>query len=373
MKNLRILHLRSSGGFYGAEGVVLNLAKELENLATKNYIVCLENPKDPHLELIKEARKEGLSTASILSRGKIDLKTIFLVRRLLKKYNIDILHCHDYKTNFYGFLATLFLKVATVTTNHLWTHETLSLKFYEFLDGFIINFFDRAVAVSDQIALELKKSYLLKKKIVVIHNGINYSKFYSKDDGNSIRKEFNINSSTKIIGSVGRLSTQKGYEYFLDAARKVLDILPNIIFFIVGDGPQLNSLKEKSENLQINKKVIFTGVRNDMIDIYSALDIFVSSSIREGLPLVILEALSMQKPVIATNVGGVKKIIKHQETGILLTPKNGELLAEAIIDLLKNPIKAKSLAQNGRKLIEEHFSSSIMAKQYLTVYNEILN
>lgn len=370
-KEINILHLRSSGGLYGAEGVILTLAKELNNLGFNNYIVCINNFKNPHTELVDEAGKIGLSAESVPCRGRIDIKTIVAIRSSIKKYRIDILHCHDYKANFFGLFATMFLNISLITTNHLWTSETLILRFYEFLDGFLINGFHKVVAVSDEIKKELKKCVFKKSKIVTIYNGIDVNKYSLSSNGERIRKEFKIKDGYKIVGSVGRLSIQKGYDYFLEAARMVLDEMQQTVFLIVGDGILRRDLEEKVKRIGLINNVIFTGARTDVLDIYSCLDIFVLSSIREGLPMVILEALAMKKPAIATNVGGVSRVIKNERTGILLPPRNPEYLAQAIISLLKERDKAEFLALNGRKFIEEKFSSTVMAQKYNRIYEKL--
>lgn len=364
MVRVNILHLRSSGGFFGAEGVILNLAKELRNQAFNNFIVCLDNTKNPHTELLEKCRAQGLKTSAILCRGKLDFKAIFKLRQMLKGRRIQILHCHDYKANLYGLLASRFLNIKLVSTHHLWTHETPALRIYEFLDGILTNFFDKAAAVSDEVANEVSNFCVDRGKLITIYNGIDLTKYSGHLNGKKIREEFKIPDSCRIVGSVGRLTAQKGFDYFLEAARDVLKTAPEAIFLIAGDGTLRRHLEEKAQGLGIRNKIIFTGVRIDMADIYNCMDIFVLPSLREGLPLVVLEALAMKRPVIATNVGGVPALIRSGITGILLEPKDINGLANAIGDLLKDKKKADVLAGNGRRLIEDKFSLTAMANKY---------
>ena len=363
-KKINILHLRSSGGFFGAEGVILNLAKSLQNSAFNSHVVCLDNQKNPHTELLDEAGKFGILAKGIICRSKFDLKAVFEIRQLLKEQKIQILHCHDYKANLYGFLAGRFLNIKLVSTHHLWTHETAALKIYEFLDGILANFFHKVIAVSDEVRKEVSNFCINKKRLITIYNGIDLTRYSECLNGKRIREEFKISSSYKIIGSVGRFTTQKGFDYFLEAAKNVLKIVPKVIFLIVGDGILRKHLEEKAQGLGIRNNVIFTGVRSDMADIYNCMDIFVLPSIREGLPLAILEALAMKKPVIATNISGVSTVIRSGITGILLEPKDINGLANTMIGLLKDKKKADVLASNGRRLIEDKFSVTVMSKKY---------
>lgn len=372
MNKINILHLRSSGGFFGAEGVILNLAKELDDLGLNNYVVCLNNPKDPHIELVNEAKKIGIYAESVVSRGKLDLRTIFQIRALLKKYKIDVLHCHDYKTNLFGFFAAKGLNITLVTTNHLWTKATRALRFYEFLDGYLIRYFNKIIAVSEKIKKEIIERGVPEEKIVIIYNGIDLNSFSHNVDTQSLKKEFNLNGSGPIIGTVGRLSIEKGIIYLLYAAKEVLRNFPDARFLIVGEGPLRKELIGKVKELEIDENVIFTGMRRDMANIYSLFDFCVSSSLREGLPLVILEALAMKKAVIATDVGGISTIIKDGETGILLKPRDWQGLARAIINLINNRHKTNTLGERGQNLVRENFSAKTMAVQYKQVYEEVL-
>ncbi len=372
MNNINILHLRSSGGFFGAEGVILNLVQELVELGIDNRIVCLNNPRDPHIELVEEAKKNGLKAEDIISRGKLDLKTILQVRALLKKYKINILHCHDYKTNFLGFFATRGLKISIVTTNHLWTQATTSLRFYESLDGYIIRFFNRVIAVSDSIKNEILKRGVPQSKVITINNGINLQGLNRISDGQNLRMAFGISQNSAIVGTVGRLSVEKGHTYLLEAAKGVIKVIPDAKFLVVGEGPLREELTAKSGKLGIGANVIFTGMRRDMADVYDLLDLCVSSSLREGLPLVILEALAMERAVIATDVGGVSGIIENGKTGILLKPTDVEGLSRAIVSLLRDKQKREIFGRNGRKLVEQRFSAKVMASKYKQVYEELL-
>lgn len=342
----------------------MNLAKELQNQTFNNFIVCLNNSKNPHTELLEKGGGEGLKTASIFCRGRLDFKAILKLRQMLKERRIDILHCHDYKANLYGLLASRFLDIKLVSTHHLWTHETLTLRIYEFLDGILTNFFDKVVAVSDEVANEISNFCVDRGKLITIYNGIDLTKYPGYLNGKKIREEFKIPDSCRIVGSVGRLTAQKGFGYLLEAAKRLLNNYKDVVFFIVGSGALRNQLEKKTQELGIENRIIFTGKRDDMADIYSCMDIFVLPSIREGFPLVALEALAMKIPVIATNVGGVPALIHPGITGILLEPKNINGLANAMGNLLTDKKKADVLASNGRRLIEDKFSVTAMARRY---------
>ncbi len=370
---MNVMHLRSSGGFFGAEGVILSLATKLDSMGCINHVVCIDNLSNSHTELVDKAMATGLKSKSIFCKGRLDIKTISTIRSFIKENKIDILHCHDYKSDLFGYLASRFTGVGLVGTNHNWLRSSLSLRFYEFLDGIILNAFDKVVAVSNDVASETGRAILFKKnKITNISNGIDIDKYLVKSgNGNKIRAEFKIKPSTKIVVSAGRLSSQKGFDYLIEAMKKVFTVAADTVLLIAGEGPFNKNLTEMARKLDIEHKIIFVGNRTDMIDIYAAMDLFVLASLREGIPLVVLEAMAMKKPVIATRVGGVPTVIESGQNGILVEPKNSSTLSEAIIRILKDADLAKDLAENGRKTVEESFSAEKMAQKYKKVYEEV--
>ena len=153
---MKILHLRSSGGFYGAESVILNLSRSIRAYGIESHICCINNQKNPHTELVDRAKEQGLEAFSILCRGLFDRQTVKSIHDLIVQKNIDILHCHDYKADILGVLACRGLNIKRVATNHLWTHAGFKLRFYEFIDGLFLNKFHKVIAVSDKNADETR-------------------------------------------------------------------------------------------------------------------------------------------------------------------------------------------------------------------------
>ena len=170
----RVLHLVSSGGLYGAEHVILNLARS-EN--TVCYVGALYNVHSPHVEVIDEAEKRGLRTVVFDSRGRIDLGTVFQIKRFLRNNRIDILHTHGYKSDIVGFLAAFLTKIKWVATNHVWHPMSGKLRMYESLDAFALRFARRVVAVSYEIRDDLISRNVSSANIRVIDNGIDIDRF----------------------------------------------------------------------------------------------------------------------------------------------------------------------------------------------------
>ena len=210
-------------------------------------------------------------------------------------------------------------------------------------------------------------------KVRVIHNGIDISQFNRPFMTDQLKNTFGIERSDFVVTIVGRLSMEKGHDIFLKAAEKITKEKKNVKFLIIGDGPLKETLKSQAKNLHLEEKVIFTGIRSDMPEIYSISDILVNSSFIEGLPMTILEAMASKVAIIATRVGAIPQVIKHGINGILLDSGDYEGLAREICFLMDQPNKRKALFEQAYKDVCENFSASKMADQYTKIYQEILN
>jgi glycosyltransferase involved in cell wall biosynthesis len=208
----------------------------------------------------------------------------------------------------------------------------------------------------------IKEYRLSSEKIEVIPNGVDLSLFESTSaaKNNQILK---LDSKSKVIGTVGSLTPKKGHKFLIQGAKKVLDVFPDVYFVIVGDGELKKELMKLAENLEINGRVLFLGVRDDIPKLLKEIDIFVFSScyetgqmIGETFGIAILEAMATAKPVVATRFSGIPEVVEDGKTGILVDPANPEALAEGIIYLLKNPEKAKEMGIAGRRRVEKRFT-----------------
>jgi len=371
-----VLHLISSSGFYGADNVLIELSKQMLHSAFSPVVGVFKNLHNPRLEVARVAKLHNLPVEVFPCNGRVDVSTILLIKKFLKTEKIDIIHSHGYKSNLYAVAASVGNTVSLVATCHNWLGDDRKMKLYARLDKSFLNRFDKVVAVSDSVGKEILEHNIPSAKVLIIPNGIDLDRFNSGKRSDTLRREFGIDPECTIIGTVGRLSEEKGHSHLLHAAEKVLRTYPNVVFLIVGDGPLRQELEKKASQLAQGKSVnpfLFTGVRDDMERIYSLMDIFVLPSLTEGLPMVLLEAMAAQKPVVATKVGAVPGVIDDGHSGLLIPPGDVESLSGAIIDLLKDPHRAQHLAQNGYKRVRDHFSSKRMAEQYVEVYKDVLN
>jgi glycosyltransferase involved in cell wall biosynthesis len=369
---LRVLHLVSSGGFFGAERVILNLASQQKDGAVISCVGAINNKHNPHLEVIREAENDGLKTAVFDSCSQADLRTIFSLRNFLKKNNIDILHTHNYKSDITGFLATRLTKVKWVATMHGWISTDSKLRWYESLDRFVLKFAGKVICVSQNNYDRLLNIGIDKDSLAVIANGIDLEQFSRAGSNQNMRKSLGLDTHDIVIAIVGRLGEEKGHKVLFKALSLITPQYPDLKCLVVGDGPLMKELQEQTNSLNLSHHIIFTGNRKDVADIYKICDILVNASFTEGLPMTILEAMASKVTVIATRVGALPQVIRNEENGILLEPGNPDTLSQAILGVLKDVNKRKALAQQAYKDVCEHYSEQGMAEKYKDLYQGVI-
>ena len=368
-QGINIFQLISSAGYFGAENVLVQLSVELGKSGFCNPVIgVFENLQNPHLEIIEECRKHKIETNNFRCRGKFDFRTIRELRKFIQQKKIDIVHSHGYKANVYSFLANYGLSTSHVATCHNWLGDEAKMKFYAALDRFFLRKFDKVIAVSEKIKRKVIESGVSAKKVTIIQNGISLNRFDTCQTGKDIKRELGITDGCTVIGAVGRLSSEKGHRILLMAAKAIFEQFPGTIFIIVGDGP----LKKELQREFNSSSIIFTGIRNDIPDLYRCMDFLVLPSLTEGFPMVILEAMASKLPVVATRVGEVPSLI-NRENGILVEPGDVEGINQALLYLLRNRAIAKGMGQKGYQWVKDHFSSEKMARDYMGIYKDVMN
>jgi glycosyltransferase involved in cell wall biosynthesis len=367
---LKILHLISSRGLYGVERVALDLCKGLKGYGCESIIGVIRNSHNPHLEVTDEAKKNAIDTVVFPCEGQLDIKLIFRIRKYASKNQINLMHCHGYKSNFYGLLASK-QGIPIVTTNHNWLTSHWKLRVYRRLDSLLIRYFTRIIAVSSGIQEEMLTYGIPREKMRVIDNGIDITRFHESVSPKAVKEEFGLKKEETIIGTIGNLGAEKGHMYLLQAAKDIVKNVGSVKFFFVGDGPLRGCLENEAKQLGIGDHVIFTGFRTDIPNLLSIMDIFVLPSLKEGLPMVLLEAMAAKKAIVATRVGAIPKVVNNGN-GILVEPKDAEGLREAIVSLLTNEEKRRKYASAGYETVRMQFSSERMSSEYFDLYSELL-
>jgi sugar transferase (PEP-CTERM/EpsH1 system associated) len=357
---MKILHLILSLNIGGLEKFVLDLCRNYPK-GVSPEIVCLEE--------IGELGKycDNCGCISLNKRDGINLPIIKKICKIIKDNKIQLIHTHNQGPNFYGAISGFLCGIPVVHTKH--GQNDFENKKRVLLDKISSFFTTKIVCVSrDAENLCIDVVRIPRKKVRVILNGIDTVKFQPKRTAKSIFGENEI-----IIGNVARLAEEKDHLTLLEATKILKKWDLNIKTVIVGDGILREKLESISRSYGLNDHVVFLGMRDDIDQIVPEFDIFALSSISEGVPLTLLEAMSCELPIIATNVGGNPEVVIDGETGFIVPPRDPVAIAEKIRLLIDNQDLRKLMGNKGRIRAEEKFSIKNTAREYYSLYCDVLN
>lgn len=329
------------------------------------------------------ARAKGIQPFLIPELGREirplhDTVAFVKLYRLFQQWRPHLVHTHTAKAGALGRLAARAARVPVVVHTF---HGHIFDGYFPPWEGRLFLAIERLLAkcTTRIIALsEGQRRELLQRKIgdeaqlAVLPLGLKLDPFLTAPAKNGqLRRELGL-PEERLIGIVGRLVPIKGHETFLQAARLVAERLPSCRFLMVGDGPERPRLERRAKVLGLSSKVLFLGWRRDLDRIYADLDLCVLSSYNEGTPVSLLEAMAAGVPVVATRVGGVKDLITHEETGLLVRPGDAQALAEAILMIFNDPEGARRMAKAGRERVYPFYDVKSLISRMEQFYRELV-
>lgn len=369
---ITILHLRDTNEIGGPGKTIFETINTIDKSKFKIHVAVFKSwAKNETTPFIEEAKRRGYNLHLIKSLNQFDpsilINTLFLVKRL----DVNIIHSHEFLSNFIGICIGRITNKPIITTLHGWINNSLKDKVYIKIDKKIIKRFDKVIAVSDVMRRQLQNDGVCRNNISVLHNCIKTENYQKHCKKGYLDELMGIQFKRPIIATIGRLSAEKGHKDFIDAANLVLKKGHTASFVLIGDGPEREILQKKIDKLKLNNNVKILGYLNEIQKVYYDLDLMILPSYTEGLPNVILEALSMEVPVIATNVGGVPEIIKDKKYGNLISSKNPNEMAVMIINFLNKPKLFKHMSKSGKKMVKKKFDFNKRTKSLEKIYEEL--
>jgi glycosyltransferase involved in cell wall biosynthesis/protein-tyrosine-phosphatase len=375
---MRICQIMSADLWAGAEVQVATTAAFL----TKQPDVVLTAVLFNDGWLAGQLRGLGIETAIVDERHNNGLRIAAFLRRFLIEHAVDIVHTHRCKDTVLGTLAAKSAGVPHVVRTVHGLSEALrgwkraKLAAYEALDKATLwCFADRVIAVSNQMAAALRRSGYRRRAVTCIHNGINLQELRTTRSPDDVRRALGIRADAVVIGSAGRLAPVKGHEYLVRAAPHVLAVEPKATFLFVGSGPLRGELMALAAALAVDQACVFYDPSLDdragVYDLIAAMDVFALPSLSEGVPLALLEAMALGRPAVATGVGGVPEVIMDRATGLLVAPRDALALADACLELVRNPSWAKTLGLRASRMIEAQFSHDLNGEALVGVYRDV--
>lgn len=368
----KVLFVVTSLNIGGAERQLSHLLRHLSQSDFKPVVVCLKE-KGP---LAQEVSAMGIPVYDQLLANKYDVRVLGKLISIIKKERPHILWTRSTGDKmFWGRLAAKLAGVPIILASiHFMGEKGQARTIIGGLNKTLTPITDRFIAVSEN-----QKRYLIEdeglpaEKMVVIYNGIEWRTFLPQRSRSEMRKALGIPEKGWVIGQVAKLRSEKGHRIFLSAAQKVLQKRQDVIFLIIGDGPERKDLEAYSKKIHPGQAIRFLGDRQDLPDLLNAIDLGTLSSTMETFPNALLEYMAFALPVVAPNVGGIPEIIRDGVDGFLFPPGDADRMAYQLLSLLSNPDKAEEMGQEGLKRVKDSFSMEGNVGKIETLLHSLLS
>jgi glycosyltransferase involved in cell wall biosynthesis len=364
-----IAHVIGSLQVGGSERQLLNYLLAANQTEFRHTVLCLSRAG----ELADQLQDSGIAVMVRPVRRRLLLPDLIGLSSWLRAQKVVIVHTHMFYAALWGRLASLLAGVPVrVSTEH--GKELWKSRWQIWMDRRLSRTTCRHIAVSqDGLRIRLKRERVRPDKILHIPNGVTVPAEPGNETGRlRIRRELGLNDDQPVLGSVGRVVAAKGYGDLLAAFGRLRQRFSNLHWLLVGDGPELPTLRRSAEQAGLAAAISFVGFRSDIADLLSAMDVFVMSSIREGLPLALLEAMAARKSIVVTDVGGMPEVVQDGVSGLVASPADPESLAAAIGSLVAARDLANRLAEKAYQRAQGEFSSETIAARIEQVYTECL-
>jgi len=357
------LHIDTARTWRGGQNQVLNTLMGLRALGHRTMLVAHSDGE------LRQRATEGLDLLPLAPRTEMDLTAAWRLSRVLKQLRPDIVHAHDPHAVAMAALAlsmsTQLAKAPLIAARRVDFHlrgNALSRWKYRQVDCFI--------CASEAIRQMLVGDGVPSARTVTVHEGIDIERVQSAEPAN-LHGEFWLPHHAPVVGNVAALVPHKGQRHLIEAALLVVQQVPDARFIIAGEGELRPALERQIKDHRLEKHVLLAGFRPDVLSLHKAFDVFVMSSVTEGLGTSLLDAMAAGKPIVATRTGGIPEVVADGETGLLVPPRDHEALAAAIVRLLKDETLRERMGDAGRTRAQSLFSAERMIRETLHVYQRV--
>jgi glycosyltransferase involved in cell wall biosynthesis len=360
-----VLHVRiAAGAGGGPEKTILNSPRHLEGTRWRALVAYLHPPGDPGFEVIRGRAAERACPLTGFPEGlPVDPRVLWGLLSLCRREHVDVWHGHDYKSNLYGLLLRPFHDMRLVTTVHGWVKHTSRTPLYYAIDRWTLPLQDQVIAVSSDLEAACLEAGVEPGRLTLIENAIDTEEFR--------RTRPRTSSGRLRVGAVGRLSEEKGFDLLIRAVGRLLDEGHELELAIAGEGDREEALRAQVDASPHREHLRLVGFQRDTRALFDGFDLFVLSSLREGLPNVVLEAMSMELPVLATRSGGMETFARDGEDALLCDPGSVDELADGLRRLLAEPGLRDALARGARARAERDCSFRRRMERVVEVYERL--
>lgn len=368
MPGLRVLHIIKSLGRGGAETLLAETIRLTDSSRFQIHVIYFLPWKD---QMVSAIRQSGAQvTCFSATNNLLILLQAFNLQKYCRQHKIDVIHCHLPWAGFVGRLLFRTLRIPVIYTEH--NLQERYHFFTRFLNRVTFNSQSCAIAVSDDVGQSIRKNIKPVVNVVTIPNGVNTAKFVRDlERGEALREELSIPESATVIGTIAVFRFQKRLTEWIELAQSLYSKHPTLYFMIVGAGPLEKQLKEFAATTALKSRLIFPGLQTDVIPWLSAMDIYMMTSKFEGLPIALLEAMSMECAVVTTDAGGIKEVIRNGADGLMCQVDEYRQLEVYIESLIQDRGRIPEFGKAARKRILEQFSLEKMIRRVEQVYLQV--
>lgn len=360
-----------SGG--GPDKTILNSPRFLEALGYRNLCAYMHPPGDPGFEVLrKKAERWHAPLVSILDRGPWDVSVLPQLLSLCRRERVDVWHGHDYKSNLLGLVLERFWPMRLVTTVHGWVMHTRRTPLYYRIDRWCLPRYEKVICVSADLLQRALECGTPPERCLLLENGVDTQEFRRRRSVAAAKERLGIPQARFLIGSAGRLSAEKGFDILIRSVDQLLHEGRDVQLLVVGEGEQAAALRALVNQLGRPERVQLLGYRADLRELYEAMDVFALSSLREGLPNVLLEAMAMEVPVVATRIAGIPRLIRDDVVGQLVEAGDVAQLTHALGRMQDDAERRQRLARAGLETVRTAYSFAARMDKIRLVYDEVL-
>jgi glycosyltransferase involved in cell wall biosynthesis len=362
-----------TGAGGGPEKTILNSPRFLKSAGYEMLCAYMRPPGDLGFErLVRRAEALGATLLPVDDRGPFDRNVLKLLLEICIKKNVKIWHAHDYKSNLFGLLLQRRWPMRMVTTVHGWVERTWRTPIYYATDRITLPRYERVLCVSEDLRSRCLQFGVPEERCLLVDNAIDASQYTRTLTVDDAKRAIGVPADRILIGAAGRLSDEKGFDVLIRAVNRLLADGMDLELHIAGEGKQYAELQALIRRLGRSDRIRLLGYQSDILPFYQALDLFVLSSLREGLPNVLLEAMASGVPVVATRVAGIPRLVEDGRSGLLIEPGPPEALSVSIARLSNDPDLRHALARQGLEVIRSQFSFETRMARIRSIYDDLI-
>ncbi|MCI0682536.1 MAG: glycosyltransferase [Gemmataceae bacterium] len=360
-----------SGG--GPDKTILNSPRFFAKAGYRMLCGYMHPPADPGFEQLKlKAERWQAPILSIPDRGPWDWRVALALLDICRRERVDIWHGHDYKSNALGLVLRRAWPMRLVTTVHGWGVQEQRVNWYYRIDRMCLPRYEKVICVSEDLYDQCLAAGVPRRRCIHVPNAINLQEYSRSQSRADAKQRLGIAPERFVIGAVGRLSAEKAFDLLIRATAQLRQLGFDIELIIVGDGDRRAMLQDLIAELGCGDRVRLLGYQSNPKAAYEAMDMYALSSLREGLPNVVLEAMAMDVPVVATRIAGVPRLIRDRDNGLLIEPGNLDALVLALRELIQDRELRTRLERNGRHTVTTSYDFERRIERLSDLYDRLL-